>query len=190
MISGRKRSTYARDVWACARFIYWDLSRGKALTAYRELVWLCEKHGGPPLPDPSVSSREGAIYRDGRIHVCTSLELAEYLEAIPHELVHRLADTERWRWLNGIIDGWAYDRYDFREDCARVVGRLFVRAFRREERRAVRTAAAQIVPDVLRDPEALDALTSVFARRGITLDRHDLLVALEKAAHTGQFHAE
>src|SRR5579872_4688777 len=46
-----------------------------------------------------------------------------YREAIPHELVHRLADTPRWSYLNDCIEGWRYDRAAFVEAVAHKVGK-------------------------------------------------------------------
>lgn len=120
---------YAADVLLCALAIYEDLTRSRPVLGFRDLVRLCEKHGGAPLPASVVSHRQGAIHTDGNILISPGLDLAGYAEAIPHELVHRLAATERYAWLNPLVEGWRYDRRQFRESVARAVGLLFLASF-------------------------------------------------------------
>lgn len=116
---------FQNDVQFCARAIYTDLTGGGSYRRFADLCLLCERHGGQPLFDPTLSARQGGECLGGEILLSPFCSLAQYREILPHELVHRLADTPRWVWLNHHIQGFRYDRKQFIEAVAQLVGRMF-----------------------------------------------------------------
>ena len=117
--------SFRSDVWLCAQEIYRDLAGAKAQWRFTELIALCEKHGGAPLLDPAMPVRQFACWDGEDILLSPYGTPSLYREAIPHELVHRLADTPRWSYLNDCIEGWRYDRAAFVEAVAHKVGKMF-----------------------------------------------------------------
>lgn len=115
------------DVLYCARQIVRDLVPiwWPDRPSWKDLCLLTDLHGGVPLIDPDLCARRAAKCHDGEIILSPACTLRQYREFIPHELVHRLADTPRWSWLNDDIPGWRYSRHEFVEAVAWQVGRMF-----------------------------------------------------------------
>jgi hypothetical protein len=96
--------------------------------------------------------------------------------------VHRLADGPRWSWLNHCIAGWRYDKREFREDVARVVGRLFVRAQRRARRLRAREEARHALYAALKTDAVATVLRQELQRlTGLDLDAKEVLRILDSA---------
>lgn len=178
-------SCYRKDVVYCARSIFNDLARGRIRWSFWDLWHLTDYHGGAFVLDPTVSRGRRAYERNGRIHVCAYLDDEARLEAVTHELVHRLADEPMWAWLNPRIDSWGYDRDRFREHVARVVGRKFVKAQRRRQRRETRDCAVRLAPFILRSESVMLAVGAELNRlMGTDLDRREVArILLEVTAH-------
>lgn len=156
---------YRRDVVYSARAIQRDLCRGKLAWTFWDIYHLADYHGGAFLVDPSVSMKRGAYYQDGNIHVSPHLELEELLDAVTHELVHRFATEPRWTWLNSRIDSWGYDRRQFHEDVASIVGRMFVKEASRAEKRRIALLAQAELRVAIHAESVLDALAAELSAR-------------------------
>ncbi len=83
----------------------------------------CECHGGSPLFDPLLTPVNGAMCVDGEIILPLNLSDDRLLGAITHELVHRLAPSERWEELNYLVRP-EWDRLVFLELVARETERI------------------------------------------------------------------
>ena len=118
---------YSSDVVSCARSIVRDLRppHWPAEPRWHDLCDLAEKHGGAPLIDAGLDRARRGKCHDGEIILSPALTLDEYREVIPHEITHRLADTDRWANLNAYIAGNRYHRHEFVEQVARLVGKMF-----------------------------------------------------------------
>lgn len=123
----RYRAGFEADVAYCSRRICRELRCNS--DQFSDLRYLCNKHSTKLLPDPNISLREGGKSCEDCILICPCCTLAQYREIIIHELVHRLADTARWEYLNKHIQGWRYNREEFIEAVARTTGKLFAAQF-------------------------------------------------------------
>jgi hypothetical protein len=114
------------DVVYCAHVIARDLKPHSwpASPTWDDLIYLTERYGNALLLDDAIDRKRKGKCHDGEIILSDGLSLAEYREVVPHELVHRLADTPRWSWLNHRINGAKYDRHEFLEAVARLVGMM------------------------------------------------------------------
>ncbi len=120
-------SPFAAAIHACARAILLDLvgpNPARYPLSIRELSDLCSKHGGALLFDFDHHPRS-AYCIGGEIVVSGRSSLPHYHEAVLHELVHRLADTERWEPLNRYVRRFADRRPEFLEALATRVGADF-----------------------------------------------------------------
>lgn len=114
----------------CADYILQDLvgRPGWFPTSLRDLYDLCEHHGGAPLFAWDFPAYYACCYQ-GEIILSAHSSLSQYREAVLHELVHRLAETERWEPLNYVAAGREVSRglkrWDFLEMVAERVGRLY-----------------------------------------------------------------
>jgi hypothetical protein len=90
----------------------------------RALCALCEDHGGRPLFEWSIPG-DCAYCTRGEIILSAHSNLPTYREAILHELVHRIAPTERWEHLNREAGQFADRRLEFLEALATDVGCTF-----------------------------------------------------------------
>ena len=106
-------------VLLCQEEILRDLG---AIRDISELLRLPARYSLLCLPDPLTQS---AKWDGDAIYLSPHLSLPEIYEAITHEVVHALADTERWAHLNYYIEGWRYDRGLFIETLACRVGETY-----------------------------------------------------------------
>ena len=92
---------------------------------FAELRGLALRFNVKCLPDATL---RGAQWNGEAITYSSRLSIFDLMESIPHEVVHALADGERYSYLNHEIEGWHYDREAFIERLAQRVGaqyRLF-----------------------------------------------------------------
>jgi len=118
------------DVEDCARQMYLELTQGapRAEAWYR--WYLCERHGGPPLIDASLSSRQVAYWDGEDIVIAATAPIQEILDALPEELAHRLsgADAPRFEPLNYTLrHARTVPRAEFQEKVGQRVAQLFGR---------------------------------------------------------------
>lgn len=107
----------------CAQHILQDLRPQQHPRSFSDLIYLCEIRGGKPLPDPNMPAWIGGMCYAGEIIISTHCTLDQYREIIPHELVHRLSDMERFEELNYLLPYRSRVRSRFLEAVARSVGK-------------------------------------------------------------------
>lgn len=89
---------------------------------FTELRGLALRFNIKCLPDATLSA---AQWNGEAITYSPRLNIFDLMESIPHEVVHALADGERYSHLNYEIEGWRYDREVFIERLASRVGERY-----------------------------------------------------------------
>ncbi len=113
------------DAQYCVDCILTDLRTSSPLR-FHDPEYLCQLHGGKPCVDRTMPPRQRGRCEDGCIIVAPHLTARQYRETLIHELVHRLADTPRWEYLNYKINFIPYNRDEFLENVATSVGQTYL----------------------------------------------------------------
>ena len=136
--AGADSLIYSQDVKYCARQILADFWHHERSWQYEGMEDLCGFHSARLLPVPWLSARKAGLTWGNTICVSTHLSLRQYRDTIAHELVHVLATSPRYEWLNSYVAAH-HDRRAFQEAVAIRVGRMCAararsQAFRRRLR--------------------------------------------------------
>ncbi len=124
---GRRRRLQL-EVEDCARRMFVELTGGAPRREFWYSWYLCERHGGTPLVDPSLPAGQVAYWDGVDIVVAGEAPIPEIVRALPEELAHRLsgAAASRFEPMNYfLLDASQLDRTEFQERVGQRVAELF-----------------------------------------------------------------
>ena len=123
----------AGEVEECAHGVFLELTRGAPRTEPWYGWYLCERHGGVPLLDPDMPTRQVAYWDGSDIVVASRAARQEIGAALPEELAHRLTSSSalRFELMNYRLRYARFlDRADFHERVGQRVAELFAESAR------------------------------------------------------------
>lgn len=112
----------------CADLMFQEITGGKLRPEAWYVWYLCERHGGPPLLDPSLPPAQIACWDGEDILIAVHASLFEIIAALPEELAHRLSsrETARFEFLNYTLQhALSIPRADFQEMVGQRVAARF-----------------------------------------------------------------
>jgi len=116
------------EIEECARRMFLELTGGAPRPEFWYRWYLCERHGGAPLIDPSMPARQVAYWDGDDIVIAARAPLHEIFDALPEELAHRLCGAEATRFepLNhDLRHAPNVGRAEFQERVGQRVAQLF-----------------------------------------------------------------
>ena len=121
-------SLVAYEAEQCARAVFHELTHGTPRRECWYRWYLCERHGGAPIPDPYMPPKQVAYWDGEDIVVATNAPMSEICKALPEELTHRLSSRETPRFENlnySLRYAASVPRDDFQEMVGQRVAELF-----------------------------------------------------------------
>jgi hypothetical protein len=112
----------------CAQAVFHELTGGAPRSECWYRFYLCDRHGGAPLFDPNMHSRQIAYWDGEDIILDPKAPPCDLCSALPEELTHRLSSREypRFEYLNFALRyAGLVPRHDFQEMVGQRVAQLF-----------------------------------------------------------------